>query len=175
MVLVIGLLMTTTTGLDIRRQRAIFREELRQEALLLAGTLNYVFANPRYFADVDEVQNIARLVLSQRDIRYMKVFLPDGRILMDSRQAGNYPSGTLTEGLGTKAIERQEAMLRFSDGLLEVASPILSEAELFGGVQMGFSTAASEAEIREFAWRRIWQTLGLMVIGVLLSYGVAQY
>ena len=65
MVLVIALLMASTTILDIRRTRAILGEELEQRAHLLAETLKDVLADPLYFADIDDLGDIAKLIGSE--------------------------------------------------------------------------------------------------------------
>ena len=84
MVVVIALVTALTTALDIRRERAIFRDQLEQQGLLLASTLNDVLADPLYFSDLDELHDIARVVNSQAGVSYVYVFRPDGTLLVDA-------------------------------------------------------------------------------------------
>ena len=110
MVLVIILLMVTTTALDIRRARAIFRGELEQRGLLLAGTLNEILADPLYFADVAQLQDIAQVVASQPDIAYVGVFShpffsvtsTDGQFTISGLNPGTYTITAWHERLGTQ-------------------------------------------------------------------------
>ena len=87
MVLVIALLMASTTILDIRRTRAILGEELEQRAHLLAETLKDVLADPLYFADIDDLGDIAKLIGSEPEVKFVRVFGADGRLLVDTEQS----------------------------------------------------------------------------------------
>ena len=88
MVSVIALLITTLTVLDIRRERAIFNSELEERGLLMAETLNDVLADPVYFSDIDGVRDIVEVVRGQPDIAYVRIFRPDGRLLVDGPRLG---------------------------------------------------------------------------------------
>ena len=167
MVLVIAALTVTTTVLDIRRHRAIFRHELEERGILRANTLNGVMADPLYFADVDKLNDMAEVVRSEPGIVYLQVFGPNGRLLVESG-ADDYPVGSIGD-LGLAAVRDRQAAIRPGADMLEVAAPIKIGAEVIGAVQLGFSTNPIEAEIRSIATQRIWQSLALMSVGVAIS------
>ena len=174
MIVVISLLMTTTTFLDVQSHRSHFRHELELQALLLADTLNDVLANDLYFGDVDDLYDISNVVLSQQDVVYVRVFLADGRLVVDTDQEGSYPSGTV----GREFVngDRKNRGIINSDGrLLEAVAPVEVAGQLIGGVQIGFSATSVDAQIRKITIQRVWQSLGLMALGIVLSYIIAQY
>ena len=171
---VIVLLTALTTVLDIRRLRATFLDSLQERGLLMATTLNDVMADPLYFQDIDRLNDIAEVVRGQPDVVYVQVFGPSGRLLVGPFEH-EYATGFIGDGLGLAAIQSRGTLLEFKDGVLDVASPVEVGQEVIGGVQLGFDGAPVEAEIQALTLRRIWQSLGLIAFGVLLSVFLAQY
>ena len=174
-VLLISLLMTATTVLDIRRERAVFRQELERRGLLMSSTLNDIMFDELYFADVAELDDIARIVTAQPGILYIQVFTPDGRLLVDTQQEGTYASGRVDDQFALSAVLGRLRGFRVSGDVMEVASPIEIGSDLIGGVRFGFATDTVEAEIRAITGQRIWQTLTLIVVGTVISYVMAQH
>lgn len=174
MVTIVALLMITTTVLDIRRARSIFREELESRGLLLANTLNDVLANPLFFRDIDELHDVADVVKSQPDIRYVRILAPDGRLLVDTDQDG-YPVERSPEIFGVEVIEEMRTLLSLDGDILEVTSPIEAGPHVIGIVRFGFATDAVDAEIRAITTRRIWQSVSLILAGAVVSYVMARY
>ena len=175
---VIVLLMGLVTILDIRRERALFRGELQQTGLLLGSGLNEVLANYIYFADIDALNDIAQVVGSHPDITYIRIFRPDGRLLVEEGKEDDevhYPSGTVDDEFGLGTLQATETRIRSKDGILEVASPIHIGGEAFGVVQFGFNADTLNAEIRTIILQHIWQGLILLAVGVGLAYLIARY
>ena len=178
MVSVIALLITTLTVLDIRRERAIFNSELEERGLLMAETLNDVLADPVYFSDIDGVRDIVEVVWGQPDIAYVRIFRPDGRLLVDGPRLddqADYPVGFVTDGVGLSAAQHVQTRLRFLGDRLEVASPIEVGPQVLGVVQFGFSADSLNAEIRAIILQHVWQGLFLVVIGLFLAYLIARF
>ena len=176
MVVVIALLMATTTILDIRRERAAFRDQLKERALLMASTLNDVLAAPIYFTDVEQLLDIEKVVTSQPDVLYLQVFSPDGTLLVDIEQNNTrYPPGWVGDELGLSAVQSGEIMLRSHDQIMEVAAPVQIGTEIIGGVKFGFSSDSVNARISSLTVQRIWQFWLLTLIGVVISYLIAHY
>ena len=178
MVSVIALLITTLTVLDIRRERAIFNSELEERGLLMAETLNDVLADPVYFSDIDGVRDIVEVVRGQPDIAYVRIFRPDGRLLVDGPRLddqADYPVGFVTDGFGLSAAQHVQTRLRFLGDRLEVASPIEVGPQVLGVVQFGFSADSLNAEIRAIILQHVWQGLFLVVIGLFLAYLIARF
>ena len=83
--LVISLLITAITVLDIRRERAIFRDNLERPAVALANGWHDIIADYLYFADVDSLDDFVTQAMDSRvDITYVRVSGADGRILADA-------------------------------------------------------------------------------------------
>ena len=175
MAVVIGSLMVTTTVLDIRRARSIFHGKLEQQGLLMANTLADVLFDPLYFPDIEELQGITSVVKGQPDVSYVRVFGRDGRVLADTEVEGLYGGGRFIDEFGLEALRSGRPLLRLVEGTMQVAAPVEIGAEVAGGVQFGLSTQRVEEEIRAITMERAWQSLGLVLLSLLLSYLVAQY
>ncbi len=172
-VLVVALLMTVTTVLDIRRERSLSETELHRRGELVAETLNEVLANQLYHSDVDSLRDTAELIQRQSDVLSMRVFTPEGRAVVDTSQH-RYPTDVVADEHVLSAMSSRAVQFRKSDGAVEVAAPIAADKYLFGGVSFVFSTASVDAKIREIAVQRIWQSLALGALGIIVSYLIAQ-
>ena len=171
----VAVLMTTTTLLDIRRERAFSLAQLEERGVLSARTLNDVLADPLYFRDLDELGDIASVVSRQQDIEYVQVFDPGGRLLIDTGQEGRYAVGVMANESALVAVNRGETVVNRTPAALEVAAPILAGGEVLGGVRVGLSTTALNAKISEITVQRLWQSVAIIAIGVVISYSAAQY
>ena len=173
-VLVIVLLMAVTTLLDMRRVRAIFREELEGRGLLLTGTVGDVVFHHLYFTDIDVLTDIAAVVSSEPEVVYVQIFKPDGRLLVDTTQ-GSYPSGSVGEEFAAMTVTREQASVQLVGDILEVAAPVEAGGVVLGGVRIGFGTDAINAEVRAIAFRRVWQAVVLVLAAVAVSHLLGQY
>ena len=177
MLSIIALLMTVTTVLEIRRERAIFHRGLEERAHWLARTLNEVLADPLYHSDVDGLGDIADIIVTQPDVTFMRVITPDGRMLAESRHDGSqsdHSTEFATDDFGLRAAQDMTATLRFRGSALEVATPIEIEGEVIGVVELGFSSATLDDEIKDIVLHQVWQGLVLMAIGAALAYLLAR-
>lgn len=174
MAAVIGSLMATTTLLDIRRARSIFHREL-ERGLFMAKTLSDVLFDPLYFPDIEQLQGITSVAKGQPDVRYVRVFGRDGRVLADTEVEGLYGGGRFIDEFGLAALRGRRTLLRLVEGTMQVAAPVEVGAEAAGGVQFGLSTQPVEEEIKAITIERAWQSLGLVTLSFFLSYLVAQY
>ena len=177
MVVVITLFVTLTTVLDVRKERGIFHAELEQRGLLLAETLNEVLADPLYFTDIDELRDLAEVARSHPDITSVRVFRPDGRLLVSNTREddqSDYPTGFADDQFGLDTLEGVQTNLRFRGDSLEVASPIEAGGEVIGVVQFEFRADSLSAEITNIVWQHVWQGLALIGIGVIISYVIAR-
>ena len=172
MVWVIVLVTFITTVLDIQRQRATFMREVEERGFLLASTLNDILANPLYFYDVDELNDLGEVVTGQPDVTYVHVFLPDGRLLVES-QEHDYAVG-VTSDFGLSAFRDRQTVFRRTGDILEFASPIEIGGDVIGGIRFGFNSDSLEARIRDVTVQRIWQALALIFVGIAISILLAQ-
>ena len=172
---IIVVLMATTTFLDIRRHRSSSHHELEQRGLLTVNTLSDVLFDPLYHSDVDELQEITKLVSGQQDILYIQVLTPDRRLLVDTAQPGTYPAGPVDDNLARDALQERQTFSVLTDSRLEIASPVSVGANVVGALQVGLTTASIDAEIEALTIQRVWQSLALISLGVVVSYVLAQY
>jgi len=175
MVLVIVLLMSLVTFLDVRRERSIFRQELERRGTMLATTLSQTLADPLYYLDVDKVADITRVAdAGLTDVEYVQVFRPDGSLLTDTRPPYG-PEGFLGGEFAQSVLSTHETILEYHGDSLEVTSPILAGNELLGVVHFDFSTYELNIRIQAIIWQHIWQGLILVAIGVVLAYLIARF
>ncbi len=174
MAAIIVVLMALTTALDIRSERERARASLQQRGLALSDTLSNAVSDAIYFGDIDQLGDVKDVVMSQPDIEYFRVIRTDGGLLEDSGQPGRYPVG-VGGGIGLTAVQRRDTVTRFVGDTLEVASPVSAGREVVGGIEIGFSTRSLDQQIGALTAKRVWQGVALLAIGVLISYGAAQY
>ncbi len=178
MVSIITLVMALTTVLDIRRQRAIFQDELEQRGLLMSNTLTNIMADALYYSDVDKLRDLAEVVRSLENVTHVTVFGADGRLLavrsrVDDQE--DYPIGFVNDEFFLNAVRTGQPTTRFTADTFEVTSPIIVGREVIGGVQLIFDLHAVEANIEALTRQRIWQTVALVAVALVLSYLMAQY
>ena len=166
--------MTLTTVLDIQRERAALQHDLEQRGRLTANMLNEALADPLYFSDIDELGDIAKIVQRQPDVTTVQVFAPDGRLLVDAERE-NYPVDSVQDEFVLSALSARQTEVRFDGDTLRVVRPVMAGTEVIGGVQLGFDLASIEREIRDMAISRVWQTVALVALGVVVSYLMALY
>ena len=175
MVLVFAALIATTTALDVRRERAMFTEEMETRGLILSAALSEVLGNYLYVSDVDRIRDITKVVASDPKVHFVRVYRPDGRIVADTGQGAGYPTGAATSESGRRALEGRETVFQMNGGILEVSAPIVAGKQVLGGVVLGFSQASVESEIGAIALERIWQSLGLILAAALVALLITYY
>ena len=174
-VVIVLLALAISTLLDIRRERAAFRETLNQRAALMASTLSDVMADSTYHLDIDDLGDLAKVVGGEQDIEYVVVFDPEGRILVDSEQESRYPVGEIEDEGALSAVAAGQRVTRPGDRTLEVFAPIQIGSDVIGGVRFGYDTSPLEAEVRALTVQRIWQSSGVVAAAIVLSYMMAWY
>ncbi len=171
---VVAVFVATTTVLDARRERAFHRHELEQRGLLLADTLNEVLADPLYFTNIDELDDFATVVAGRPDVQFVRIYGRDARLLIDTQQP-DYPVGLEGNEFVKQAVDSRRTLLDQTDEWLEVAAPIVAGRDVLGVAHVSYGLEAVEAEIRTATVQRVWRSLAIVLIGVVVSFGVAQY
>ena len=178
MVFVIVLLMGLVTFIDIRRERTIAREGLERYGVLMANSLDEVLANDLYFPQIDALEDIAEVLVSQPQIAQVKIFRPDGRLLVEEPRAENrsgYVTGQLSNIAALDAVRNGKQWRQFGESTLELAIPVSAGGDLLGGVQFSFTAEALNEEIRSIILAHLWQGLALIALGTGLAYLIARY
>ena len=172
---VVVIVMLALAPLDIRRERAAFRETLNQRAARMASPLSDVMADSTYFLDVDDLGDLAKVVRGAQDIEYVVVFDRDGKVLVDSEQESRYPVGGIDDEGALNAVAAGQRFTRPGDRTLEVFAPIQIGSDVIGGGGFGYDTSPIEAEIRALTVQRIWQSSGVVAAAIVLRYLMAWY
>ena len=178
MVFVIVLLMGLVTFIDIKRERSIARDGLERYGVLMANSLNEVLANDLYFSQIDALEDIAEVLVSQPQIAQVKIFRPDGRLLVEEPRAENrsgYVTGQLSNVAALDAVRNGKQWRQFGENTLELAIPVSAGGDLLGGVQFSFTAEALNEEIRSIILAHLWQGLALIALGTGLAYLIARY
>ena len=171
--LAVAVSVTLVTVLEVQRERTAFRDDLEEDALLMAGELHDIIANRLYFSDADGLKEITRQVTDARlDMTYMRISGADGRVIADSL-GPKYPAGMLDE----RSIQRRgpETSYAYTGDGLEVTSEIAAGTDVLGLLEFGFSESVLAARVRSIVVRHVWQGLIAILLGAALSYLIAKY
>ena len=173
-VLLISIVMSITTFVDIRAQRAIYYRQLEERGAVLTQTFDGFVPDLLYHSNVDALDDVADIVTEIEDIEYVQIFRPDGRLLVSTDQS-RYPTGRVDPDVLAVVQRGASASVRRGSESVVVASPVRVGPTIVGGFALVFSTATSENLIRQTAVRRIWLALALIAISVPVSFLLAQY
>lgn len=165
---------TTTTLLDISRARDIYRDELRNRGWTLADQMNAQLADPLYLQNIEDIEKIATLVASQPDIEYVRVFTPDGAMLVDTTVDGFGSLGTQATALGLRALDEGRGIEALNADLLEIARPVMIGAQLIGGLQIGLRSDVLQEQINAIIVEHIRQGLILTALAAGAAYLIAR-
>ncbi|HLF76417.1 MAG TPA: ATP-binding protein [Dehalococcoidia bacterium] len=172
-VIVIVVLMTATTVIDVQSRRSDVKQGMRQTGQDFAAIANGVLPDALISGDLNEMGQFASALWAQRDTSYVIVFDREGRQLVGPGE-DQFPQGVVNTSV-LRQVANLRTDLRWTEEGLEVTAPVTSGAQLIGAVQFGFDKMRSDDEIRELTLNRIWQTLFLVVLGVLGSFVLANY
>lgn len=172
MTLIVALLMAFTTYLDIRRERAIFHQELQERGLLLASTLDSLLSDYIYSQDITALDEIAAIFSSQPGIEYFEIYTPDGRLLVASfsAEAPAPAAGPLPPPTDTG-----RPTFHYQGDLLNITSAVTAGSEVVALVRFGFSMASLSSKEREIALEHLQQAAIVIVIGIGLAFLIARH
>lgn len=179
MVGIIAVLMALLTVVDIRRERAFFRDDQQERGVLLVGGLTETLANHIYFNDVDALRDISSMAVQSRtDLDYIQMWAVAGSLLAASSKDNpqkEYPTFLADDSFGFESARNGISTPKFQDNQFQLTSPIYAGPDVVGIIQLGFNSAALDGELRSILIQHTWQALVLIAIGVVLSYLMARY
>jgi len=178
MTVVISILMSLVTVLDIRRERDLIRDSLVQRGRLLAEGLNDALANQLYYTQIDSVRDIAELVRSEPEVQFVRVFGPDGMLLVSGVREDkefDHSTGYVDAALATSPLQSQQIRVTTKGDEVELTSPIIIGDTTIGFLQLGFNSEILRAEIRSIILSHVWQGLALVAVGFVLIYFFSRY
>ena len=177
MVTVIAALMATATVMDIRHTRSLVWQDEEERGLLLSDTLSDVLADALYFADIDRLNDLTDLLISDPELFRVQIYDHNGRALVDTVQRGQdrYPIGAVDDQIALMALEQKRTIVERHEGRVHVSTAVEVAGQVLGGATIHFSERDAEAEIRSITIRRLWQSLFLIVVGIAFSFLVSSY
>ncbi|MFQ6027656.1 MAG: HAMP domain-containing protein [Dehalococcoidia bacterium] len=172
-VLVIVGFVSVITLLDILRIQRIFWDELEVRGLLLAEGASDLLADPLYFTNIEEIDKVAAIVDRQSDISFVRVFNPEGRLITDT-DSTKYPDQSSPNEFARQAMTEEAPLVKVNQANLEIAHPVTIEDEVVGSLWVGLGSASLQAQIRATIVEHLWQGGLLILLGIVVSYLVAQ-
>ncbi len=171
-VMLIVVVMVFTTMMDLRRERDSLEKSLEQQGLVLADSLSKAVARPLIHGDVATLRDIAGVAGSQLGLSYIQIFSADGDALIS---AGDGEFTSSADDFGMMAVENGAIVHRLDDEVFAFASPVESGGQIVGGVQFGYSFDGLAVRNASIVVQRIWQTLLLVIAGLVVAYLMGQY
>ncbi|MFQ6034937.1 MAG: ATP-binding protein [Sedimentisphaerales bacterium] len=156
-------------------------EQLRKRATVFARFLSNNLTNPVYQYDMETIYDITKAAQEQKDVIYVYVYGPTGKIIHDGTKQLSRLGKILDNEVSNKTVAAKTLIIQETDSILDIAMPIKIQGQFLGGVRIGFSLKGIRTDIRKMkddlerigkeGRRRSISTIGAMVI-VLSAAGV---
>ena len=163
------------TFLSIQRERENFRRELLEQANMLLDATSLSLRDQLYNLQIDELQDIARVVSKSPDVTQFVVYDEQGRVLVDSSDTRDIYSQTADPlGLRLLQLDRDESYAEWqSDQLLAGRSVVLGNTPI-GAVVTGLSTRPLDQKIETITLQGILLGIGTLLVGWALTILLAR-
>lgn len=171
-VMLVVAVMVFTTMMDLRREREAFAKRHELQGLALAESLGKAIPRPLLDEDVVALRNLAAVAGSQEGLSYIRIFSADGDALIS---AGDDESLGSAKKLDLRTVQRGEIVHELDGDVLAFVAPVESDGELIGGVQFGYGSDGLAVRNATIIVERVWQTLLLIVAGLVVAYLLGQY
>ena len=156
--------------------------QLEKRAKLMALFLSEELVNSLYHYNMDDMYRTCSAARKQKNVDYVYVFDPNGRILNDGTPKNLFLDKVLTDMTSKNAVDARRTLIQTSGDTLDVATPIKLQNEIIGGVRVGLSTEEIHTEIQKMiaalkgisdkGLKQIW--LMVILTATLLSFsGIA--
>lgn len=163
------------TFLYIQRERANFQRELLEQANLLLDATSLTMRDQLYRLQIDELNDIARVISRNPDVTVFIVYDQNGRVLVDPSQAGLIfsqsvdPLGAILLRLG-----QGETHSEWQEGQLLMGRAVILGNQSIGAVLTGLSTEPLDQKIRTITFQGILLGLVTLAIGASMTVYLAQ-
>jgi len=151
------------TFLSIERERTNFQNELLEKADLLLDAVSLTMRDSLYNLEIDELNDVARVVSRNENVTLFIVYDQDGRPLVDSTQSGLLFSQDADPlGMFMILMEPNEVYSELQDEQLLAGRPVILGNQVIGAVLVGLSTAPLNQKIATITRQGI--VLGLITL-----------
>ena len=129
------------TFLSIQRERTNFQSELLEQANLLLDATSLTLRDELYRLQIDELNDMARVISRNPDVTVFIVYDQNGRVLVDSSQKGLLFSQS-ADPLGASLVELGEgrAYSEWQESQLLMGRAVILGNQPIGAVLTGLST-----------------------------------
>lgn len=164
---------------NIRREISTYNAQIEDQAALFLNTLAYSMRDSLYRLEVDELNDLARVIALEDNFTELRVFDGRGFVIADANVSGLLFSTTADpEGLALLAVPDESIQYSRTPGTLEAGRKIMLGSQAIGALTIGLSTRELDAQIRLMILQSLG--LGLLVMGVaawistILAAGITQ-
>jgi sensor histidine kinase regulating citrate/malate metabolism len=163
------------TFLYIQRERANFQRELLEQANLLLDATSLTMRDQLYRLQIDELNDVARVISRNPDVTVFIVYDQNGRVLVDSSQAGLIFSQS-ADPLGESLLRlgQGEAYTEWQDGQLLTGRAVILGNQPIGAVLTGLSTEPLDQKIRNITIQGILLGLVTLAVGAAMTVYLAR-
>ncbi|MEA3358330.1 MAG: PAS domain S-box protein, partial [Thermodesulfobacteriota bacterium] len=138
---------TTTSSSEIMKGKLLTQFEERAELTTLF--LSEELINPVYQYDMEAIYKICKAARQQKDVVYVYVYDPAGRIIHDGTGSNPNLDKTFEDTVSKNAVKARKLIFQITEDVLDAATPIKFQNEVIGGVRVGLSLTGIRGEIRE--------------------------
>jgi diguanylate cyclase (GGDEF)-like protein len=165
----------TFTILDMRQEQANFKQELEDQARLVLDTLPLTMRDSLYNLEIDELDDVANVVISNEMITLFIVYDRRGAILVDASQEELKFDQTV-DHLGEKIISlAPESIYRdWQDEQLIAGRKVVLGNTTIGGVAIGFSTHPLDEKIDTLTRQSIFLIIISLGMGGVITFVISQ-
>jgi signal transduction histidine kinase/HAMP domain-containing protein len=165
------LLVVVLTAASVLREQANFRKELEQQANLLLNTLPAFMSDSLYFLEIDELRDIARMVVESQAVSQVAIYDRTGALLVDTERLDEPGFSQQVEPLGEllAAQPPQQVWLSWEDDALVAGRSIEVGNKVIGAAALSFSKAPLAEKIATL----IGQNVLIAVLTLALGLSVA--
>jgi adenylate cyclase len=151
------------TSLSIQRERENFRKELLEQANMLLDATSLSIRDQLYGLQIDEINDVARVVSKSPDVTQFVVYDERGRVLADASGTRSIYSQTADPlGMRLLALDRDESYMEWQESELLVGRAVVLGNTSIGAVMTGLSTESLAHKIRTITLQGIF--LGLLTL-----------
>ena len=104
--------------------------------------------NPLYYFDLEAIGGIVGNVLRMPDVSYVIVYDNEGRIIHDGSPDISTYGQTMYDPFAYEVLQINAAHVQANEQLIDIAAPIRLGDQRLGGVRVGYSLAAVQADER---------------------------
>lgn len=157
--------------------RLVF-DRLRDRGEAVAVQVADALVNPMYYFDLDAIGVVTRNVLRQPDVSYVIVYDNEGAVIHDGSDDISTYGLAMGDPMAYEIVAARSTHAQASERILDVSTPIRIGDQRLGGVRIGYSLVAVEADKQQATARmqeRLRETGAhhfdwiAMLLGVLIA------